>query len=88
MSNSRRFRRRVAKGAVLFALPPVPDAASPALRSAIARRNAASTSGRCACGAEGRITGRDEHGFRHLVFEHKYECTAHDDAIRSLAGGR
>lgn len=90
MSNARRFRRRLMDPAV-YVLPDIGDDQSPALKNALAVRNAASTSGRCACGAEVRLVGNLRPGeVSHLVFEHEDDCPASDDAIAALVkeGGR
>lgn len=79
MSNGRRLRR------ALVVLPDLPEGQTPAFLDAIARRNAASVSGRCECGAEVRITGPDSSGVLHGVFEHADGCPATDEAIARLA---
>jgi len=84
VSNARRIRRQLAEGRAICLVPPIPDDASPALKNALAIRNAASASGRCACGAEGRIVGPDEDGALHLRFEHEDDCTATDGAIAEI----
>ena len=84
MNNSRWLGRQLAEGKPLYVLPPISDDAAPALKDALATRNAASTTGRCACGAEGRVTGPDGLGIMHLAFEHEPGCPASDENLDRL----
>ncbi len=84
MSNARSFRRVLNQEKTVHVLPSIPDDASPALKDAIAIRNAASTTGRCQCGAEVEIVGRDEIGVIHALFVHEDDCPAADDNLDRL----
>jgi len=67
-------------GRVLYLLPSIPDDLNPAIKNAIAIRNAASTSGKCPdCGAVGEETGPDDLGVYHLTFRHESWCGALTD---------
>lgn len=80
MSAARSFRRRAARErrSVVYVLPTANLNASPALHAALARRRGATITGRCRCGARGRM--------RHdgLHFFHELGCSATDEAIAQL----
>lgn len=63
-------------GRVLYALPEIPDAASPKVKNALAVRNLCATEGRCpACGAVGEVTADAElKGLFHMTFRHEDWC--------------
>jgi hypothetical protein len=83
VSNGRRFKRKLTRG-VAFLLPRIPDNASPPLKNALAIRNAATTSGRCRCGAEMRLNGVDDYGTQHVVIEHEFDCPARIETVLVL----
>lgn len=87
MSNGRSHRRRLGRP-YLYLLPVIPDRAPTALKDALGARNAASVSGKCGCGATGRVSGPDRDGLLHMVFEHEADCPAHDRALAALMDRR
>lgn len=72
----------ISRGDVLLVLPTVPDDAPEALKAAIAKRNGATLSGRCDCGAT-VILGRQG-----AIIEHEDACEASDVAIAAIVGRR
>jgi hypothetical protein len=64
---------------VLYVLPPIPDDLEPAVKDALALRNAATTNGRCpSCGAVGELA-LVEHGIFSYTFRHEHGCDAVTD---------
>lgn len=66
------------RGEALIVLPPIPDDASPALKSALGRRRRATVTGECSCGAT------FEQGAQSLTMAHMASCDASDSSIRRL----
>lgn len=85
MSGGRRYRRQVQRGALLV-LPGIPDGAEPALKNALAIRNAASSTGLCPkCGALLELDRPLEPGtIVHGRMAHEDWCPAGDDRLREL----
>jgi hypothetical protein len=68
-------KARAARKRALAFLPNPADGATDAERLAIELRNRASLTGRCVCGAEGRIyPDPDYPAILHYVFEHEDDC--------------
>jgi hypothetical protein len=64
------------KRRTLFVLPTIPDGLSPALKNALAIRNACAVEGRCpCCGVVAEVERDSELDYlRHLTFRHEPWC--------------
>lgn len=81
MSAGRKYRRAIGRHRVLYAVPEIPDDATPQVKNVLAIRNAATQSGTCpACGATVEIVGEPAPG----VFESRME---HAGGCPVLSGG-
>lgn len=88
MSAGRRHRRRIRQNrrGVGLLLAELPDDAPAPIKNALARRNAASVTGRCVCGAVGVFDAEpDANGIHHIRFEHEDDCDASDAGIEALS---
>jgi hypothetical protein len=94
MGASRRYRRRLLRpasntrrGPRLLLLPEISETMPPVLRDALAIRNAATVSGRCACGAVRQLDGPgpiQPDTVRWATFLHEADCPAGDEHVRRL----
>ncbi len=75
------YRSLLRGGNFLAVLPEIPDDASENVKNALAIRNAATLSGRCACGAVAGPIEQVETGIYMVTMEHENDCPAADENL-------
>lgn len=86
MGATRRARRQIRRGSALYVLPDIDDRLPADLKNAIARRNQATVTGRCACGARTRIISRAG-GVINAEMAHQHDCPAGTERFFELLAG-
>lgn len=87
MSNSRRLRRRLGRGPVLYVVPPLDDGMPALAKEGLARRRLVMTTGRCPCGATLTMPKDLQRGtITHVRVEHEVDCPAVDENLLRALG--
>lgn len=86
MGATRRAKRQIRRGSTLYVIPDIDDRLPPDIKDAIARRNAATVTGRCDCGARTRITSRAG-GVINAEMAHEHDCPAGSERFFELLAG-
>lgn len=86
MGATRRTKRQIRRGSTLYVLPDIDDRLPADLKNAIARRNKATVTGRCDCGARIEITSRAG-GVINATMAHENDCPAGSERFFELLAG-
>lgn len=82
MSAGRGFRRRLARGGVVYLLPAIPDGSDQHVKNGLAARAVTARTGRCPlCGSDKTVTVPVTAGVDRVLFIHESDCLAGDQSL-------